>query len=468
MRRRNFLMGLGGLTVALPTLRKFSTPAKAELASGDGPRRIITMAYPMGTHVPMWRPSATGADFELGPITQSMAPFKDRALFVSNCPNAVLGVGGNGWKYGHPGKKESVLTGTLMKNAFGGDGSNRIENVVASSPGSATRIPNGPSVDHVIGQALRRDHHARASVDLGVWGTGVRDTEPSDFFYESAANPATMAANPAKAFAAIFGGVNPDGEVDEAYLALQRRKASVLDAVRDSFVELRQGLDTADRKQLDEHAEKIRQIEVDLPPVAACSVPDAPVWGNASMKEIFALQNRIMAHAMGCDLAPVGRIEALKQQNPYFGIPAIDNATGGSISWHHPIVHASDGWASNHPVRVAGFKFFVDQFADLCAQLDAIVEGPDGRTVLDNSLVLLVSDLAEGVGHSAGDLCFLAVHNSGPGRRGFHFNAGGHHVNRYLTTLIRMANVTNDDGSPIEEFGLKGFSTGVIPELLAG
>jgi hypothetical protein len=473
MRRRNFLVGMGGICVGLPLLRKLAGPDVARASNhGSGPKRIIMVAYPMGTHVPMWRPSAVGSSFDLGTITEPVAPFVDRCLFLSNCPNEVLDLGGNGYVYGHPAKCESVFTGTLLQHSFGGDGANRIENVIASSPDGHMRTPNGPSVDHVIGQALMSPAHHRLSVDLGIWGPGgVRDYVPSEFFYEGASTPVTMTAHPGLAFASLFNGLDPeDGQPDETFLALQRRNKSVLDAVRDSFVDLRQGLDPADRRVLDEHAERIRQIELDMPPLASCSLPEGipeadGAYADTTMMELAELQNRVLAHAMGCGVAPVGRIEYLSQQRPIFGIPSVDDAVASVQDWHHPIVHAADGWAEDAPARVEGFRFFVQKFADLLAMLDSMVEGPDGQTVLDNSLVVLGSDLAEGHGHAAHDLCFLVAGGSGPGRRGHHVDGSNYNVNHFLTSLLHMAEVTNEDGSPVQEFGLGGFAEGPIPDL---
>jgi hypothetical protein len=473
MKRRRFLVGMGGLSLGLPMLRKFAGPELARASGAEGaPKRIIMVAYQMGTHVPQWAPSATGSDFTLGTITAPVEPFVDRCLFVSNCPNAVLNVGGHGYIYGHPAKKESVFTGTLLQHSFGGSGANHIDNVIQSSPNGHFRTPNGPSVGHVIGQALLTGAHQRSSIDLGIWGRGgVRDWVNSLFFYEGASTPVAVTAHPGLAFADLFNGIDPDGQIDEAFGALQRRNKSVLDAVRESFVDLRQGLDARDRQVLDEHADRIRQIELDLPPLASCTIPNDiaaadDAYAGMTMMDLADLQNRIMAHAMGCGIAPVGRIEYLDQERPIFGIPSVDNAVASVQDWHHPIVHAADGWSLSAPARVEGFRFFVQKFADLLGYLDAIVEGPDGQTVLDNSLVVLGSDLAEGAGHSATDLCFLVAGGSGPGRRGYHLNAKDYNVNRFLTSLVHMAGVTNPDGSPIQEFGLSGFAQGPIDEIL--
>jgi hypothetical protein len=193
---------------------------------------------------------------------------------------------------------------------------------------------------------------------------------------------------------------------------------------------------------------------------------DGP-YDELSMMELADFQNRLMAHAMACSVAPIGRIEYLAQQNPHFGIAAIDDVVATVQDWHHPIVHAVDGFGQDDPTRVAGFTFFVQKFADLLAHLDAIVEGPDGQTVLDNSLVVLGSDLAEGGGHAAFDLCYAVVGGSGVGRRQFHFDGSEHNTNHFLTSLVQIACVTNDDGSPIQQFGLQGFANGPIDAILA-
>ena len=471
MRRRRFLIGAGGICVGLPMLRRFIDPKAARAAGGDNePTRMITMAYPMGTHLPRWTPDATGSNFTLPQITEPLAPFLDRCTLISDCPHSVYDLGGNSYVYGHPAKKEGTLTGTLLQAAFSGDGSNHVDNVIESSP-EVARTPNGPSVDHVIGQALATSQHMRTSVDLAIRGRGgASAAQNSEFFYEAAANPVTVNAHPGMAFASLFNGINPDdGEVDEAFLALQRRRKSVLDAVRESFVDLRQGLDAPDRAILDDHADKIRQIELDMPPLAACSIPEGIPEGDDAyeqmpMVETGDLVNRIMAQAMGCGIAPVGRIEYLSQQNPFFGIAAVDDGTATITDWHQA-VHA-DGVAPADPMRMFGFQFFVQQFANLMGHLDAIVEGPDGQTALDNSLLLLASDYGEGDGHSSRDLCFVIAGGSGPGRRNFHFDGQNNTVNDVLNTLIQMACVTNEDGSPLPEFGLPGFGASAISELL--
>ena len=472
IKRRRFLVGLGGLTVGLPALRALMGPTTAKAAAGDEPKRIIMMSYAMGTHIPMWAPQGMGSDFTLGEIAAPMEPFRDRALWISNVPHALYELGGSSYVWGHPAKKECALTGTLLQSAFSGP--NHVDSINGAQATDNSRDPNGPSVDHVVGQALAQAHHLRPSVDLGVAGNGNLTPKPSDFHYEAAANPVLMQPHPGLAFASVFNGVDPDGQIDEVFLDLQRRRKSVLDSVRDSFTDLRSGLDAQDRAVLDDHADKIRQIELDMPVLPACALPDAldeanEAYAGMGMMELGELQNRILAHAMGCDVAPVGRIEYLDQHNPFFGLPEVDDvlAPMPDFGWHG-VVHATDdGWTNDHPVRVAGYRFFVQKFADLCSYLDEMVEGPDGRTVLDNSLLVLASDFGEGGGHGAHDMCFLIAGGSGPGRRNFHVEGSGNNVNQVLVSIAQQACLTGPDGGPIQEFGIEGFSTGGIPGVIA-
>lgn len=504
MNRRRFLVGTGGAMLALPFLDKLHGSARAH--HGAYPKRLIIVTYGMGTVVERWQPPDLGAITGALPyVTAPLEPFKDRCLFVSNCDNAVMGLNSQ-HAFGHPAKKEGALTGTLLVSAFEGDGTNRMENVISDRDGSADGAgPNGPSVCQLVGSRLRASHHAALSVDLGVNGNPDREHDyvDSNFFFESRANPVSLQVNPARAFNRLFAGLDPDGMVDPAVLARRQRSRSVLDAVRDSFTELRGGLGREDRRRLDEHAGRIRHIELDVERVACAPPMGIPHDGTVdssyepfrsmSMNDLAPMMSTILASAMGCDLAPVGRIEFTDQHNPYFGLPTVDDevarwrAADGAAAWHS-MVHGDPSPVTGVPTRppepggdhapalLDGYRFFVQQFADLLANLDDIPEGPDGHTALDNSLVVLASDFGNGNGHSSRKLCYLLAGNTGPGRLGYHldlapgrgfYSDSDYNANHLLTSIIRMCGVTNDDGSPVEEFGLQGFASGVIPDLFS-
>lgn len=496
--RRNVLWGLGGICLSLPWLESQKVKsARAQIVAG-GPKRIVVMAYEMGIPTSQWAPSGAGASMTLPYVTAPLENVKQRCLFVSQIDHEVLEVGGNPFVFGHPAKKEAALTGTLTTAAFPTTNTNHLSEVmqVEEADGAA----NGSSVEAIIGSQLH-DGHLFPSVDLCVdgdaglstWG-GPPETQTSHFFFEGRGNAVTMHAHPDKAFDALFGGLNLDGgEPTEAELELQRireRNMSVLDAVRDSFGELRKGLGRDDQRRLDEHAALIRRLELDVRVSQTCSAPmGIPVtadWAGTKMDEMAPLMNRILTHAMTCDLAPVGRIEYLNQQNPRFGVAELDG-TLDSVSdfdWHGMVhgdfvpgtstyLRPGRGEETSYDSRLLdGYRFFVQQFADLVELFAAVPEGDAGETALDHTLLVLATDLGEGLGHGNRKMGYILAGNLGGARTGYHLNAtpgsteipgvtnfytaSNYSVNQLLNSIADMAGATDDQGNPLE-VGLQGF-----------
>jgi hypothetical protein len=490
--RRRFLTGVGGVSLALPWLEAFSRQSARAQATSAPPRRIVVVDYPMGFVRTHWQPSVDGAGFTLPHITAPLEPFRDQLLMVSNVDNAVCNLNAQ-HAFGHPAKKESVLTGTLMRAAFSGDQSNTLGNVIADGAGTDMGGPNGPSICHVIGSALR-GARPFASVDLGVSGEDYDlSVMRSDFCFEAATTPVGLQCNPARAFDQFFANVTTDA----AQLALQRkaraRKKSVLDLVRSSYQDLKVGLNGQDQRRLEEHAQRVRQLELDVQ-TAACARPagnygtpgpSAPYtpFRNLSMRERCDLMIPLLANAMACDLAPVGRLEFIDQQRPYFGVPSVDAARAAWSSapmpsdWH-AMVHGDPSPVDGVPTRgnppatylLDGYRFFYEQLARVLGALRAIPEGNDGRTALDNTLVVMVSDYGNGNGHSANKLGFTLAGNLGTARTNFHFNGKGQNEDFYtrsaynsshvLNSLLRIFDVRDGSGAPVQQFGLGGFTAG--------
>jgi hypothetical protein len=195
---------------------------------------------------------------------------------------------------------------------------------------------------------------------------------------------------------------------------------------------------------------------------------------------------------MGCNLAPIGRMEFIDQHDPLFGIPNVDDevarwrAADDAAAWHslvHGDVSPVDGVPTRpnetfpdafSPALLDGYRFFVQQYANLLDELDQIVEGPDGRTALDNSLVVLATDFGNGNGHGCMKMGYIMAGNTGPARRGYHLDCAPgagfysdsmYSVSQLLVSMIQMFCLTNPDGSLVDEFGLQGFSRGPIDPL---
>src|SRR5688572_5961703 len=74
---------------------------------GEGLRkpvhRFLTFYVPNGMAMEYWSPKGAGADFELSPILEPLAPFRKQMIVLS-------GIKAN-WNYIHAGASGSFLTG---------------------------------------------------------------------------------------------------------------------------------------------------------------------------------------------------------------------------------------------------------------------------------------------------------------------------------------------------------------------
>src|SRR5690349_23104260 len=95
--RRTVLKGVGAtlglpfLEAMLPRLRSAVTP----------PQRFQAFYVPNGMAMEYWTPKGEGSAFELSPILEPLAPFKDKMLALSGIKAS--------WNYIHAGASGSFL-----------------------------------------------------------------------------------------------------------------------------------------------------------------------------------------------------------------------------------------------------------------------------------------------------------------------------------------------------------------------
>jgi hypothetical protein len=102
--RRTVLRGLGA-TLALPFLDAMAPAFSLRgRAAAKPPSRFQAFYVPNGMAMQYWSPKGEGRTFELSPILEPLAPFRDQMLVLS-------GIKAN-WNYIHAGASGSFLTGT--------------------------------------------------------------------------------------------------------------------------------------------------------------------------------------------------------------------------------------------------------------------------------------------------------------------------------------------------------------------
>src|SRR3954468_4458632 len=75
--RRTVLKGVGA-TIALPLLDAMNPAATAWAATpaGTAPKRFAFVSFPHGAIMDHWSPAQTGASYDMSPILEPLAPFR--------------------------------------------------------------------------------------------------------------------------------------------------------------------------------------------------------------------------------------------------------------------------------------------------------------------------------------------------------------------------------------------------------
>src|SRR3954465_3679490 len=103
--RRTILRGMGA-TIGLPFLEAMLPAFSARGRAAAPIHRFQTFYVPNGMAMEYWSPKGEGSGFELSPILEPLAPFRNQTLVLS-------GIKAN-WNYIHAGASGSFLTGTTQ------------------------------------------------------------------------------------------------------------------------------------------------------------------------------------------------------------------------------------------------------------------------------------------------------------------------------------------------------------------
>lgn len=401
--RRRFVQLFGIGLPALASLR----PARAQGA----PRPRFVVFFETGgtisnrsdenqyARMHPWDDWTPGPNFALGPLHGSLAPHRDRLLFLSGIDNQA-----------EPSEHERADVSALTAR--------RVRKTQAGVEAT------GISIDQLVAERL--DAQAPVpfrSVDLVV--PGPHYGEPS---YRAAATPIAREADPRIAFARLFTDLHPD--LDPAAVARVRaQKRSVLDGALAGFAALDPQLSAADRALLDAHQTRIRSIERrlalldDIAPGPHCAPPNVagiaalpPVadWPLEAREVAAPLCVDLMVHALTCGLTHVTTLHYPDTIEPFLPLPfeAISPQPDGHALGHaglnlgDPEGPVAQAWRAE---MQANRRFKIDLVARMIAALAALPEGD--TDLLANTLILHQSEFANAAVHDARDLPIMLAGN---------------------------------------------------------
>jgi hypothetical protein len=422
--RRTVLRGLGA-ALALPWLDAMAPAfAQGSRAAGKPAHRFLAFYVPNGMAMEYWTPNGEGAGFELSPILEPLAPFRDQTLVLS-------GLKAN-WNYIHAGASGSFLTGTTR------GGRNEVE-IIADVSMDQLLARQFAKETQVASLELAIDPPANAGACTGNLSCVYTHT----LSWRSATQPLPVEYNPRAVFEKLFGDAgSTERAAREARL---RQHKSILDSVNDKLARLRRDLGPEDQKKINEYTESIRDVErriqkaeeqrdLEIPAI------DQPQGVPPSFEDHVALMLDLQLLAFQSDLTRVITFMISKEQSarpyPQIGVPEA----------HHPLSHHG-----NLPDIIAHMskinRYHVEIFARQVARLRATRDG-DG-TLLDHMTILYGSGISNSNAH-AGDNLPLMLVGGGAGTL-----KGGRHLQ--YTGQPSMANllVTLMDklGVPVEKLG---------------
>jgi len=418
--RRTILRGMGA-SLALPFLEAMVPSARA---ASKPVRRFLTFYVPNGMAMEYWSPKGEGTSFELSPILEPLAPFKDQMLVLSGMHAS--------WNYIHAGASGSFLTGTPR------GGRSEIE-IFADVSIDQLLARHFSSETQVASLELAMDAPANAGACTGNLSCVYTHT----LSWRSPTQALPVEYNPRAVFERLFGDTGKtDWAAREARMVQHK---SILDSVNDKLASLKRELGPQDQIKVNEYTDAIRDVErriqraeeqrdVSLPSM------EAPQGVPPVFEDHLALMLDLQLLAFQGDLTRVISFMIGKEQSarpyPQIGVPEA----------HHPLSHHD-----NVPSIIAHMskinRYHAELFSKYVAKLRATPDG-DG-SLLDHMMILYGAGISNSQRH-AGDNLPIMLMGGGTGT----LKGGRHLVYKEKPSMANLlVTIMDKMGFPVEKVG---------------
>ncbi len=364
--RRKFLYGAGGSMLALPWLEMVAAPG-ATTKLKEPSLRFASFYSPMGFVRDHFFPEKDSQDFLSMP---TLSPLKK------------------------VGDKVSLITGLSRVNVRGVDVHNQCSSCYLSSAD-----PHGPlksaypmdrTLDHLIADQVSHRTPIR-SLELNC--NTFKDLKESIYLdnisWYGPEHVATSIKDPRQVYRTLFKTSKSDKDITDLIL----QDAS----------NFKKNLNHHDQDKLDEYVTSVREIERQIEKLnnyykthKKADVKE-PVEAPMTRGEYIRLMGKLLVVAFQGDLTHVATFMLAPER---WGTPQLFHELNFTKS-HHGLTHAqAQDRVKKMLVQVD--RFYVELFAEVLEQLDAIKEGEG--TLLDHSMITLGSGLGDGADHTMNEL----------------------------------------------------------------
>lgn len=487
--RRAFLRACGASPLLVPLLRNIEAQAAGVVA----PLKLLIIHQPLGTFLDDWRPNSDSTtNFTLPTISAPLAPLQSKMVMVDGLD--LVATSGDE-------THEGGMIGMMGSASLG-----KIETT------QQDHAAQGPSIDQllldqspVLGGAASASQTPFGSLQLAADIRSDRDeVSPRVMSYRPALQgepdisrarqPMFPETQPLNVFNRIFGGDTAAPDDPDSAATILAQKASVLDVLRGDLAQLRTMVPSDQLTKVEAHEDAIRQLEASIQQTyqsqdqgnpdagAVCVRPEAPPSFNETgvgeegsalsgvdyyvpgdpnthpHQTLGRLQLSLIKTAFACDLARVGTFMWSAGTN-HVVFPGTFN--GASLnkqsSPHHPPSHE----AETQPWLAEINTWYAQQTSEAIQEFEQQID-VDGATLLDNTIVAFVSEVARAVDHNFSNVPFAVFGGANTGLAAGQFIrlTGNRPINDAWMAIAQLFDVN------LSSLGASSQYTGVLPGLV--
>jgi hypothetical protein len=441
LNRRTMLRGRGA-AIALPWMESLPTIARAAGKATKPPVRMSYWYVPNGVNLASWFPQQEGALVDLPETLKPLSFARDYLNTFHGLTHNTALVNGDLEGCGHGQGAASFLTGAQ-----------------AYQTQDAVRV--GTSADQVYARYVGNETRF-SSLELGCESArsgnafGYSGTYKTHISWRTPTSPAPYEMNPKVVFDRLF--TKGSSNLTQSTVADRDfYRKSMLDYVLDDAHRVRDRVGKTDQRKLDQYLTGVREVERRIQHASTTvAVPGSSFARPAGIPEDFDDHLRLM-----CDLTVLAFQTDSTRASSFM---VTKEATDRNYPWlgftdgHHELSHHGGKEEKNRKIREID-RYHISILAYMIEKMMGVEEA-DGSTLLDNSMVLYGSGIADGDRHDHINLPVLLL-----GKGGGTLRSGQHlkcrmetPMSNLLLAMLQQAQV------PVDRFG---DSTETLPGLLA-
>ena len=358
MRRRAFLQGISGATMALPSLESLATTTQATTT------RMVCVGLNFGFVPRLFFPETTGKNYQLTDRLQPLEKFRDDFTVFSGLDHGTEAQGGHGGVHAY-------LSGVLSKHSKNMPEANiSVDQKAAQLVGAKTRYPS---------LQIASGSDPNNQISWNASGVSLPPISKVDVLYSL-----------------LFQKVDP--KLRKTTQAKQAARASILDLVKTDAQYLQRKVGAQDKAKLDRYFTSVREVEKRLAqssdwlekpkPMVNYGIPAGA--NTMNFIDRVPLYYDLMALALETDSTRVITLGLADIGANYGGF--------GISRGYHQLTH--HGKVPEYITELSIIeKFQMEQLARFLNKLKSVPEN-NGKTLLDNSMVLFGSGMGNASSHS--------------------------------------------------------------------